>query len=163
MNTTATASRFNLLAWTDETTTTTGSRLTRYSRGNRTVDPVPKERAQLLAVRLARDPRLIAWSMVPECIADVQITSAYFLAVDVDEGVAGFAGDAVEVASPNVSAWTKRIDVVLAQHRDVPTARTALGRRLWELRARIVARSERLLSWDDIERELEARRGERNR
>ncbi|PKO20844.1 MAG: hypothetical protein CVU38_17935 [Chloroflexi bacterium HGW-Chloroflexi-1] len=38
---------------------------------------------------------------------------------------------------------------------------TELGRRLWEIRARIVASGEPLLGWKDIERELAERRGER--
>ena len=36
---------------------------------------------------------------------------------------------------------------------------TALGRRLWEIRQRIIATGEPLLSWDDLERELAERRG----
>ena len=37
---------------------------------------------------------------------------------------------------------------------------TALGRRLWAIRQRIVATGEPLLSWEDLERELAERRGE---
>ncbi|MGA2263081.1 MAG: hypothetical protein ABSH28_16820 [Acidobacteriota bacterium] len=40
-------------------------------------------------------------------------------------------------------------------------ARTALGRRLLEIRKRIVERGEPLLSWVDLEREIAARRGEK--
>ncbi len=36
--------------------------------------------------------------------------------------------------------------------------RTALGRRLWAIRQRIVATGEPLLSWEDLERELAKRR-----
>ncbi len=36
--------------------------------------------------------------------------------------------------------------------------RTKLGRRLWELRSRLVASGAKLLDWDDIEREVAARR-----
>ena len=39
---------------------------------------------------------------------------------------------------------------------------TTLGRKLWEIRKRIVASGEPLLSWDDIEREVAERRGEVN-
>jgi hypothetical protein len=38
--------------------------------------------------------------------------------------------------------------------------RTALGRRLWELRQQILAEGEPTLEWSDLERELAARRGE---
>jgi hypothetical protein len=39
--------------------------------------------------------------------------------------------------------------------------RTALGRRLWRIRKRIVDSGERLLDWDDLDREVAERRGER--
>ena len=39
---------------------------------------------------------------------------------------------------------------------------TALGRRLWAIRQRIVATGEPLLSWEDLERELAERRGGRD-
>ena len=38
-------------------------------------------------------------------------------------------------------------------------AKTPLGRRLWEIRARIVASGTPLLSWDEIDREVQERRG----
>ena len=38
--------------------------------------------------------------------------------------------------------------------------RTKLGEKLRELRERIVASGARLLTWDDIAREVKARRGE---
>jgi hypothetical protein len=37
--------------------------------------------------------------------------------------------------------------------------RTPLGRRLWEIRKRIVESGEPLLDWDDLEREIAERRG----
>ena len=116
----------------------------------------------MLGVRLNCDSRFIAWSSAPERITGVQITSAYFLVVEVSECDAGFAGDAPEVASPYASLLPKRFNVLVARRDGRMTARTALGRRLWELRARIVARGERLLTWDDVDREVEARRGERS-
>jgi hypothetical protein len=38
--------------------------------------------------------------------------------------------------------------------------RTALGRRLWSLRKRILASGEPPLTWDEIDREVAERRGE---
>jgi hypothetical protein len=38
-------------------------------------------------------------------------------------------------------------------------AKTALGRRLWEIRARVVASGLPLLSWDEIDLEVAKRRG----
>jgi hypothetical protein len=38
-------------------------------------------------------------------------------------------------------------------------ARTELGRRLMEIRARIVASGQPLLSWDELESDLDRRRG----
>ena len=37
--------------------------------------------------------------------------------------------------------------------------RTPLGHRLWELRRQIVASGEKLLTWEEIEREVAERRG----
>ncbi len=37
--------------------------------------------------------------------------------------------------------------------------RTTLGKRLWDIRARIVASGEKLLDWDEVEQELAKRRG----
>lgn len=37
---------------------------------------------------------------------------------------------------------------------------TPLGKRLWSIRKRIVASGETLLEWDEIEKEVAARRGE---
>jgi hypothetical protein len=37
--------------------------------------------------------------------------------------------------------------------------RTPLGHRLWELRKQIIASGERLLSWEEIEREVAERKG----
>ncbi|MHB8118315.1 MAG: hypothetical protein ACYDHX_06280 [Methanothrix sp.] len=38
--------------------------------------------------------------------------------------------------------------------------KTPLGQRLWSIRKRIVASGETLLGWDEIEKEVAARRGE---
>jgi len=39
--------------------------------------------------------------------------------------------------------------------------RTELGKRLWEIRKRVVATGRATMTWDDIERELSELRGER--
>jgi hypothetical protein len=44
---------------------------------------------------------------------------------------------------------------------DPPQSRTELGRRLREIRQRIVASGEPLLSLEELDREIAARRGER--
>ena len=41
------------------------------------------------------------------------------------------------------------------------TPQTGLGKHLWKIRRRIVASGERLLNWDEIDREVAERRGER--
>lgn len=46
---------------------------------------------------------------------------------------------------------------------DPRKARSALGRRLREIRRRIVASGQRLLSRKEVAREIAERRGERNR
>jgi hypothetical protein len=48
------------------------------------------------------------------------------------------------------------VTFALTQARE---ARTPLGRRLWEIRARIVASGIPLLSWDEIDQEVAERRG----
>ena len=39
-------------------------------------------------------------------------------------------------------------------------SRTALGKRLLEIRARIIVSGEKLLDWDDLEKEIADRRGD---
>jgi len=46
------------------------------------------------------------------------------------------------------------------QCEEVYQPRTALGRRLMSIRAKIVASGEPLLNWQDIEQEIAERRGE---
>lgn len=57
-------------------------------------------------------------------------------------------------------------------YEDVPAAdfgspdykpRTPLGERLWRLRQEILKTGEPLLDWDDLEKEVAERRGERDR
>ena len=38
--------------------------------------------------------------------------------------------------------------------------RTSLGKRLWEIRGQIMASGERLLGWDEIEKEVSEQRNE---
>jgi len=44
----------------------------------------------------------------------------------------------------------------------LPSARTPLGRRLLQLRQNIIRSGVPLLNWEDLEREVAERRGERN-
>jgi hypothetical protein len=57
-------------------------------------------------------------------------------------------------------AGTKEKDAVGTLDPEPDAARTPLGRRLAELRARIVASGEPLLDWSQLEREIAERRGE---
>jgi hypothetical protein len=45
------------------------------------------------------------------------------------------------------------------EEKDMFTPRTALGRRLWEIRQRNIAQGCHLLSWDEIDARLGDRRG----
>lgn len=47
-------------------------------------------------------------------------------------------------------------------HASPGPARTELGRRLREIRERIVASGQPLLDWDGLDREIQRRRGERD-
>ena len=64
-------------------------------------------------------------------------------------------------AAPGLQPTTN--DHIEAHQQDLLTyrPRTPLGQRLWNIRARIIASGEPLLTWDDIDRELAERRGER--
>jgi len=42
-------------------------------------------------------------------------------------------------------------------------SRTVLGKRLLEIRARIIRSGEKLLDWDDLEKEIAERRGDMRR
>jgi hypothetical protein len=42
-----------------------------------------------------------------------------------------------------------------------PALKTALGRRLWSLRQQVLRSGAPLLDWEDLEREIAERRGER--
>jgi hypothetical protein len=72
-------------------------------------------------------------------------------------------------SAPSSSATeTTGIEPATSEHaerrgQDLPTyrPRTSLGQRLWSIRARLIASGEPLLTWDDIDRELAERRGER--
>jgi hypothetical protein len=51
--------------------------------------------------------------------------------------------------------------LLLPKARTIFPSRTALGRRLRELRAQVIAAGEPLLDWDELRQELAERRGER--
>ncbi len=74
-------------------------------------------------------------------------------------------GDAVLVAPPaspvpREAPEAEEVDSVGASLAPEPP-RTELGRKLWEIRRRIIESGARLLDWDQIEAEVAARRGER--
>jgi hypothetical protein len=57
----------------------------------------------------------------------------------------------------------KTAEDITEEIEPIPTTsyipKTPLGRRLWEIRARIVASGEPLLGWEEIEREVAKRKG----
>ena len=64
-------------------------------------------------------------------------------------------------------AWEKRTEQEVSVEppniaRDSRPARTALGKRLLEIRQRIVASGQPLLDWEAFDREMKERRGSRN-
>lgn len=50
-----------------------------------------------------------------------------------------------------------------SEESDTFQPRTPLGRRLWEIRQRHIAKGGRLLSWDEIDAQLGERRGQQGR
>ena len=68
---------------------------------------------------------------------------------------------APEKATANAQPWQDHLAVRdKGKALDSYKPRTPLGRRLWEIRAKIVASGEPLLGWEEIEREVAERRGE---
>lgn len=156
-----TASGVMTTPWFDETTTSTGEPRPQQFRSSGTADPAKRDRMQPFAVRLAGDPRWVAWIRPPELLPNDQFVLGYVLAVDMGEEIVGVAGDAVEIVSRSTAAEANRFRVVAAPLHRAAEPRTALGRRLWELRRRIVASGAPLLDWNELDQEIRARRGER--
>ncbi len=161
MTGTVTAADVMTTPWSNETTTSTGEPRPQQFASNRSAEPAKRDRMQLLAVRLAKDPRWVAWIRPPELRPNDQFVLGYVLVIDMGEDIVGVAGDAVEIVSRSTSAAENRFRVVAAPHHGEAEPRTALGRRLWELRRRIVASGAPLLDWDALDQEIRARRGER--
>ena len=69
----------------------------------------------------------------------------------------------VSTAVTEAKSGDRRGDEVAHALAQAQQAKTPLGRRLWEIRASIVASGLPLLSWDEIDREIEERRGESRR
>ena len=148
--------------WEDDTTTTVGERFPMQTYGGRTVEPTGQERARLLGVILAGDRRPVAWPKLCERTSDTRITSRYMFTLVLSDDVFIEAGDARELVSPSVS-FTQMAGVVFTGRQPSQIKpRTALGKRLIELRQRIIASGVPLLDWNDLEKETRSRRGERD-
>lgn len=65
-----------------------------------------------------------------------------------------------ESAIAKIEQATTKLDSHPQQISSTFEPNTPLGRRLWAIRKRIVASGETLLGWDEIEKEVAARRGE---
>ena len=160
MTGTVTDSDVMTTSWPNETTTSTGEPQPQQFASNRTAEHAKRDRMQPFAVRLAGDPRWVAWIRPPELLPNDQFVLGYVLAVDMGEDIVGVAGDAVEIVSRSTAAATNRFRVVAARLHGEAEPRTALGRRLSELRRRIVASGASLFDWDELDHEIRARRGE---
>jgi hypothetical protein len=107
--------------------------------------------------------RLEAWYAAQDCAEMEQLG----LTVAEGRGVYTVKSSPLSGAASPVGVMpAKRRAVVADRTREIqlpvtPKPRTVLGRRLWEMRARIVASGEPLLGWEDIKRELAERRGQR--
>jgi excisionase family DNA binding protein len=68
---------------------------------------------------------------------------------------------ALEKATANTQPWQDHLaGRDKGKSLDSYKPRTPLGRRLWEIRSRIIASGEPLLGWEEIEQEVAERRGE---
>lgn len=156
-----TASDVMTTPWFNETTTSTDEPRPRRFASNRTAEPAKRDRIQPVAVRLAGDPPWVAWIQPPELRPNDQFVLDYVLAVDMGEDIVGVARDVMEIVSGSTTVAANRFCVVAAPLHREAEPRTALGRRLWELRRRIVASGAPLLDWNELDQEIRARRGER--
>ena len=154
--------RFN---WSCDTTTTMGEEGYEHAHCVRSVDPFdPQSTARLRALRLSGDyPQEIAWLILDERNPGEGPVPTYVFDLAIGEDDIGGFGDVVATVSPPASRGATLIGIQILREqvvRAVPTPRTVLGKRLWDLRRKIVATGHPLFDWDDVTREIHERRGE---
>ena len=113
------------------------------------------EPMQVLGMAVAEDVAHHApdWRW-PQAYLPIRVDDVVFVTAESSTSETGLED---QVSWAAVVLWQERL-----KQRPVATRhpRTALGRRLLELRAKIIASGERLLDWDEIEHEVQERRGE---
>jgi len=144
----------------DPTTTMTDQ--PRWPLGARTAEPVRKDAARVRAVRVAGERQYFAWSRINELCSGTRITIGYDLEIDIGDDKIVLLGNVADVVStPSGDPQMRLLVVSYHSAEPMPSARTPLGRRLMDIRRKIVASGQPLLNWDGLEREVEARRARR--
>jgi len=138
--------------------TTTMGTLPRQAQGGRTVEPTGKDTARLSAFRGRRGWPL-AWSHVTALDSDTRFTSSYDLVLDFGSNEDAMLAQVERITSSSPEPRRFIFCVASGMARPMPEPRTALGRRLMEIRHRIVASGQPLLDWNGLEQELRNRRG----
>jgi hypothetical protein len=84
------------------------------------------------------------------------------LEIDIGDDKIALLGNVADVVStPSGDPQTRLLVVSHHSAEPMPSARTPLGKRLMDIRRKIVASGQALLNWDGLEREVEARRARR--
>ena len=147
-------------------TTTTGVGSEGFTHGGSTAIPVHKDYAQPVEIRdSAHRGRVIAWPTLIPSSPRTRITARYIYPVELDESIVGLPGDVADVVSPSdylTFEATKRFRPLPPERAGKPEPRTPLGRRLWELRRRILDSGAAQLDWEGVLQEVRGRRGERS-
>lgn len=143
--------------WATDPTTTMGE-TPRYDLNTLTAEPVQHDSAPPRAVRISADGgRYVAWMQIREH-HDVHCTIGYDLELDTQDDLEPLS-DAARAASVATGEYGPRLVFVsdrCAEKRHRP--RTALWKRLMEIRSRAVAAGMPLLNWRGLDDELKSRR-----
>jgi hypothetical protein len=145
--------------WVTDTTTTMGEQ-PGFVLDTRTTEPSQSDAAWVRAVcSLGNEWKPFAWSRVPALGAGTRITDKYDFTVDLADNEDAVLGKVERISSSSAGRAESCLFVVpSAMGEPTPAPRTALGKRLMELRRKIIASGQPLLDWSGLERELRARR-----
>lgn len=161
MSTTTTRSRVTSFASDEDTTTTMSAGFDSSTFGGRTVEPYYRDKARPIAVRVTGSPQPLMWPKRYERDPEERVTSWYVLTLEIADNIRLALTDTPwhEHSSESLSTM---LSFLLREHmRTTSEPKTPLGRRLLELRRRIIATGVPLLDWSDLDIEVRSRRGER--
>lgn len=143
--------------WATDPTTTMGE-APRYALTTRTTEPIRCDSARPRAVRIPGDAgRYVAWTQIRE-LHGVHFTVGYDLEL-AEEVDLGPLSDNARIASVATGEYGARFVFVFGRRAEEGyKPRTALWKRLMEIRGRAVAAGLPLLDWRGLDDELKSRR-----